>query len=172
MARPAFSANLQVRQQYLSLLYHKTNAEVGWTLLDQGKSFQTSVTADTKDYKRLGDKYVKTVGGSTKVEVTLTLYTEANLDEVARALGVIRPGAGWLGTEQITLDPTVCIGDFKEESYSGTAVGVDTPVHIKYIDDFYGTSISDGWDADGDVRTIEIKGTAARYYMTPVVPGS
>lgn len=172
MARVAFNANLQVRQQYLSLLYHKTNAEVGWTLLDQGKSFQTSVTADTKDYKRLGDKNVKTVGGSTKVEVTLTLYTESNLEEVARALGVIRPGGGWLGSEQISLDPTVCIGDFKEESYSGTEIGVATPVHIKYIDDFYGTSLTDGWDAEEDARMIEIKGVAGRYYMTPVVPGS
>ena len=172
MARGAFNANLQVRQQYLSLLYHKTNAEVGWTLLDQGKSFQTSVTADTKDYKRLSDKNVKTVGGSTKVEVTLTLYTESNLEEVARALGVIRPGGGWLGSEQISLDPTVCIGDFKEESYSGTEIGVATPVHIKYIDDFYGTSLTDGWDAEEDARMIEIKGVAGRYYMTPVVPGS
>lgn len=166
MARIAFNADLQVREQYLSLLYHKTNAEMSWTLLDQGKSFQTSVTAETKDYKRLGDKNVKTVGGSTKVEVTLTLYTDANLDEVARSLGVIRPGGGWVGSEQIELDPSVCVGDFKEESYNGTTVGA-TLVHTKYVDNFYGSSISDGWDSENEARTVEIKGTAGRYYLTP-----
>jgi hypothetical protein len=35
MARAAFNADLEVRQQYLSMVFHKIPGEANWTLLDR-----------------------------------------------------------------------------------------------------------------------------------------
>lgn len=165
MPRIDFNAPLVVRQQYLSMLYHKTPASGSWVLLDQGKVATPASKADEKSYNRIGDKNTLKVGGQVTTDVTLQVYLDSNLDEVAKALGYNRPGGGWVGTEVITLDPTL-ISDLKIESYDGTTVGAAL-LFTEYIYSFRPMNFSIPEDADGDVRIAELSGSCASYYIMP-----
>lgn len=165
MARTAFNATLQLRQQYLSMLYHKIPGEANWTLLDQGKVSTPSSKADEKTYDRIGDENQTTVAGQVKTDVTLQVYVDDNLDEVARVLGFVRPGGGWAGTENIKLDPTK-VSDLKLVSFNGVTVG-STEVFTEYINSFRPMNFSIPEDASGDVRIAELSGSCTAYYIIP-----
>ena len=80
-------------------------------------------------------------------------------------LGYIRPGGGWLGSEDISLDPTLT-SDLKLENYSGTTVGAAL-LFTEYIYGFRPMNFSIPEDADGDVRIAELSGSCASYYIMP-----
>lgn len=166
MARTDFNAALNVRQQYLSMLFHKVPGEAAWTLLDQGKVSTPSSSAEEKTYNRIGDLNTLKLGGQVTTDVTLQVYVDDHLDEVARVLGYIRPGGGWVGTENIKLDPTK-VSDLKIESYDGTDVG-STLLFTEYINQFRPMNFSIPEDADGDVRIAELSGSCVAYYIIPV----
>lgn len=166
MPRVDFNAALNVRQQYLSMLFHKVPGEAAWTLLDQGKVSTPSSTAEEKTYNRIGDLNSLTLGGQVKTDVTLQVYVDDHLDEVGRVLGYIKPGGGWAGTENIKLDPTK-VGDLKIESYNGTDVG-SALLFTEYINQFRPLNFSIPEDADGDVRIAELSGSCVAYYIIPV----
>lgn len=165
MPRAAFNATLDLRQQYLSMLFHKIPGEGSWTLLDQGKVSTPSAKADEKTYDRIGDQNQTTVAGQVKTDVTLQVYVDSNLDEVARMLGFVRPGGGWVGTEVVQLDPTK-ISDLKLESYNGVTVG-STLLFTEYINSFRPMNFSIPEDASGDVRIAELSGSCTAYYIIP-----
>lgn len=165
MPRTAFNTDLVVRQQYLSMLFHKVPGEANWTLLDQGKVATPSSKAEEKSYNRIGDKNTLKIGGQVTTDVTLQVYVDDNLDEVARMLGFIKPSGGWLGTEEVQLDPTK-LGDLKIENYDGTTVG-SSLLFTEYINRFRPLNFSIPEDADGDVRIAELSGSCVAYYIIP-----
>jgi len=165
MVKAAFNADLEVRQPYLSMLYHKIPGEASWTLLDQGRVATPDQTADEQEYNRIGDKNTLKVPGSITTDITLNIYVEDDVEEVARILGTIMPGGGWAGTEVIQLDPTF-IADLKIENYDGADAGAAL-LFTEYINRFRPSRFSIPEDAEGDVRIAELSGSATAYYIIP-----
>jgi len=167
MTKAAFDHSLNVRQPYLSMVYHKIPGEAAWTLLNQGRVVTPNQTTDTKEYKRIGDKNSRKVPGTVGTEITLNLYLDDDLKELARALGIKKPvSGGWVGTEVIQLDPSL-VADLKVENYNGASVGA-TLLFTEYINEFQPGTLNPNLDAEGDARIAELSGTAATYYIMPV----
>ena len=166
MPRPTMSDALQARPQYLSLVYHKIPGEADWTLLQQGRTLTPDQTANKTEAARIGDKNKTTVYGAITTDVTLRVYVDDDLQEVARVLGTARPGGGWVGDEQIELDPTD-VGDFKIENYDG-ATAAATLKFTEYINRFKPGRLSMGLDAEEEGgRFADLSGAADAYYITP-----
>ncbi len=165
MTRDNFNASLDVRQQFLSLLYHKFPGEAAWTLIDQGRVASPAQAADVQEYNRIGDKNKLRVAGQVTTDITLNVYVEDDIEELGRFLGNVRPGGGWVGTEVIQLDPTVK-ADLKIVNFDGitTAAAI---LFTEYINEFKPFNLSIPLDADGDVRIAELSGAAVAYYIIP-----
>lgn len=166
MARDSFNADLQVREPYLSLVYVKTPGEASWTLIDQGKVVSPSRAAEQKEYKRIGDQNVTKRSGAITTDVTVQIYLENNVEELGRFLGFTRPPGGWLGTEEITLDPTRVV-DIKVENFDGVTA-TSNLVFTEYANAFNPANMAVGLDADSDARVGDVSGSAATYYIIPV----
>lgn len=164
MTRPSFTQSLQVRQQYLSLVFQKIPGEADWTLIDQGRVFTPSAEAEMNQYKRIGDRNTLQVPGSITTNVEIELYVENDIEEVARALGVTM-GAGWTGTEVVELDPEF-IADYKIVNYDGITADADV-VFTEYVNRFRPQRLSLALEAEGDVRIATISGVAESYYIMP-----
>lgn len=165
MTRAAFNAPLEVRQQYLSMVAAKIPGEANWTFFDQGRVLTPDQAADEREYKRIGDRSSVKVASTVATSVNITLYVENDIEELARVLGVVRPGGGWVGTEELKLDPTKII-DFKIENYSGIDVG-SALLFAEYVNRFRGSKLTMALDAEGDVRIAEITGACDDYYIIP-----
>lgn len=165
MTRPNFNSSLEVRQHYLSLLYHKFPGEADWTLIDQGRVATPAQAADVQEYNRIGDKNKLQVAGQITTDVTLNVYVENDIEELARFLGSIRPGGGWVGTEVIQLDPTI-EADLKIVNFDGITTAANI-LFTEYINEFKPFNLSPPLDAEGDVRIAELSGSAVAYYIIP-----
>lgn len=165
MARPAFNSDLEVRRQYLSIVHMKIPGESAWTLIDQGRVITPSSEAQMDEYRRIGDINVLQVPGSKTTNVNLELYVEGDLKELGHALGFVRPGGGWAGTENIKLDPTKII-DFKIENYDGITTSASL-LNTEYVNKFRPGSLEMTLDSGGDVRIATIGGVADDYYIIP-----
>lgn len=165
MARDSFNADLQVRQQYLSLLYHKIPGEADWTLIDQGRVSSPEQAAEEKVYNRIGDENKLKVAGQIETNVSLALYLDDDVEEIARVLGTVRPGGGWVGTEEIKLDPTK-VSDLKIVNFDGVTASASI-LFTEYINRFRPMRLAPPLDADGDVRIVELSGSATAYYIIP-----
>lgn len=166
MTRPAMSEALQVRPQYLSLVYHKIPGEANWTLIQQGRTITPDQTANKTEAARIGDKNKTTVYGAITTEVTLRVYVDDDLQEVARVLGIRKPSGGWIGNEVIELDPTD-VGDFKIENYDGATTAA-TLKFTEYINRFKPGRLSMGLDAEEEGgRFADVSGAADAYYIIP-----
>lgn len=163
--RAAFNSDLELRQQYLSMVSAKKPGDPAWTLLDQGRVATPSQTADEQQYSRIGDKNKTKVAGTVTTDVTLNLYVENDIQEVAYMLGQTMPGGGWAGTEVIELDPSKLI-DMKVENFNGITVG-SALLFTEYINRFRPLRLSINLDAEGDVRIAELSGSASAYYIVP-----
>jgi hypothetical protein len=166
MTKAAFNSALEVRQPYLSMVYMKIPGESTWTLVDQGRVVSPAQTAATQEYKRIGDKLSKKVPGTVSTEITVNFYLEDDIEEVAHLLGFVKPvSGGWTGAETIELDPSKKI-DLKIENYNGTATG-SALLFTEYINEFQPGNLTPGLDAEGDVRIVELSGSAYSYYIIP-----
>lgn len=165
MVRPAFNDALEVRQQYLSMVFHKIPGEAAWTLLDQGRVATPAQTADEKSYNRIGDKNTLKVAGQIATDVTINLYVEDDIEELGRILGTVMPGGGWTGAEVIELDPTK-VADLKIVNYDGITLAANV-LFTEYINRFKPSKFSIPEDAEGDVRIAELSGSAEAYYILP-----
>lgn len=165
MARDNFNSALDVRQQYLSLLYHKIPGEANWTLIDQGRVASPAQSADVQEYSRIGDQNKLQVAGQITTDVTLNIYVEDDIEELARFLGTVRPGGGWVGTEKIQLDPTK-VADLKIVNFNGITTSASI-LFTEYINQFKPLNLGMPLDAEGDVRIAELSGTATAYYIIP-----
>jgi len=168
MARTGFSAALDTRPHYLSLVWHKIPGEAAWTLVQQGRTLTPDQTADSSEAARIGDKNKVTTYGSIKTEVTLRMYYDHDVQEIAAVLGYRKPGGGWLGTELIQLDPSK-VSDFKVENFDG-ATATANLVSVEYINRFKPGRFNPPLDADeAGGRTVELSGSADGYYIIPVI---
>lgn len=165
MTRTSFTHDLETREHYLSLVFQKIPGEATWTLLNQGRAFSPEVTADEKDYRRIGDKEITTRAGAKKTAVTIDLYVEDDFSEVARICGTPKPGGGWTGSEEIELD-TDFEADYKIENYDGTETTAAI-VATEYINQFRPARLGPPLDAEGDVRIASFSGSARSYYIIP-----
>lgn len=165
MARAAFGQDLQVRQQYLSMVFHAFPG-TAWVLLNEGRVITPNQSADETEYGRIGDKNKLKIANAVATDVAVQVYFEDNLKEVARILGGdVRPGGGWVGTEEIELDTTV-VHNFKVESYNGITVGAAL-LFTEYVNSWKANGVGTPLDAEGDVRIAEFSGAAASYYIIP-----
>lgn len=165
MTRADFTAALQVRPQYLSMVYHKIPGEAAWTLIQQGRTLSPDLTADKTDVARIGDKNKTTVYGSITTDITMRLYFDNDVEEVARVLGVIKP-ATWVGSETIQLDPTL-VSDFKIVNFDSATIGA-AEKFTEYINHFAPGKLSPALDADENGgRVVDLSGAAAAYYIIP-----
>lgn len=166
MSRPSMTADLQTRPQYLSLVYHKIPGEDAWTMINQGRTLTPDQTANKTEAARIGSKTKTTVYGAFTTDVTLRVYVDDDVQEVARILGVVKPGGGWLGTEVIELDPTE-VGDFKIENYDGATADANL-VFTEYVNRFKPGRLSMGLDAEEEGgRFADLTGAADAYYIMP-----
>lgn len=165
MARDAFNADLDLRQQYLSLVYVKIPGEANWTLIDQGRVMTPSQTADDLQYSRIGDQNKTRIAGTISTDVAVQVYVEDDIEELAKFLGYTRPGGGWVGTETIQLDTTKII-DIKVNNYDGVTTAANV-LFVEYINSFRPMGLTPGLDAEGDVRIADISGSAVSYYIIP-----
>lgn len=165
MTRSAL-ADMQVRPQYLSLVYHKIPGEAQWTLLSQCRTMSPDQTANKSEAARIGSKTKTTVYGALTTEMSVRLYTDHDMKEVARLLGVVKPGGGWDGTESIQLDPTK-IADLKIENYDGADTDASL-LSTEYINRFKPGKFTHGLDADEEGgRFVDVSGSADAYYIEP-----
>lgn len=165
MARDSFNSDLDLRQQYLSLVYVKIPGEADWTLIDQGRVVTPSQSAEEQEYSRIGDQNKTKIAGTITTDVTVQLYVEDDIEELAKMLGETRPGGGWVGTEVIQLDPTNVI-DIKVNNYDGVTAGANI-LFVEYINAFKPLGLSINLDAEGDVRIADVSGAATAYYIIP-----
>jgi hypothetical protein len=165
MARDNFNASLDVRQQYLSLLYHKFRGEANWTLIDQGRVASPAQAADVQEYNRIGDKNKLQVAGQITTDISLAVYVENDIEELGRFLGNVRPALGWAGTEVIQLDPTI-VADLKIVNFDGITTAANV-LFTEYINEFKPFNLAIPLDADGNVRIAELSGAAVAYYIIP-----
>jgi hypothetical protein len=157
---------MQVRPQYLSVVYHKIPGEAQWTVLSQCRTMSPEQTANKTEAARIGSKNKTTVYGALSTEVSLRLYTDHDMKEVARILGVAKPGGGWTGTESIQLDPTR-IADLKIENYDGAETDA-TLLSTEYINRFKPGRFGHGLDSDEEGgRFVDCSGSADAYYIEP-----
>jgi len=165
MARDSFDHSLDVRQQYLSLVYHSFPGSGVWTLLNQGRTVSPSQSADEQEYSRIGDKSKLKVAGTVTTDVTVQVYVQDDISELAMLLGTTVIGAGWAGTEEIQLDPTEA-HDLKIVNFNGITAAADI-LSNEYINEFKPFNLGPPLEAEGDVRIADISGAAASYYIIP-----
>ncbi len=163
MARPTLP-DLEVRQQYLSLVYQKKPGEADWTLISQARTFSPDQNADTQNYSRIGDKNQLQVPGVVNTTVEFELYVDDDIEQLARVLGFVIPPGGWTGSEIIEFDPTA-VADYKIENYDGITAGANL-LWTEYINQFKGTRFGMALESEG-VRVANVSGTAAAYYIIP-----
>jgi hypothetical protein len=165
MARDPFDHSLDVRQQYLSLVYHSFPGSGTWTLINQGRTVSPSQSADEQEYSRIGDKSKLKVAGTITTDVTVQIYVEDSLAELAMLIGDEVIGAGWAGTEEIQLDPTVA-HDLKIVNFDGITAASNI-LSNEYVNEFKPFNLGPPLEAEGDVRVADISGAAASYYIVP-----
>jgi len=165
MTRPSFDHTLDVRQQYLSLVFQKIPGEADWTLINQGRVFTPEQSADTNEYSRIGDQNTLQVPGQVTTNINFEIYVEDDIAELARVLGHVKPITGWTGSEVIRLDPTF-VADYKIENYDGVGSGAQL-LFTEYINEFRPANLSPPLEAEGDARIATVSGVAASYYIIP-----
>lgn len=166
MPRPAFDHSLEVLQPYLSLVYGKIPGQTDWTMFNQGRVMTPDISAEEKEYARIGDKATKKVAGNATYNCTVSVYVEENLKELALMLGSVRPTLGWAGTETIEFDPSFKI-DLKVETYNGTTSAASL-LFTEYFNEFTPTRVGMNLEAEGDARIAEIQGGIVNWYIQPV----
>ena len=160
MARADITATaLDVREQYLSMVYHKVPGEASWTLIHQGRVVSPDVQAEKKTYSRIGDKNKTTRYGTAETTVNVELYAENDLEEVARMLGVTTLIEGTV----VQLDPTE-ISDLAIVNFDGITTAANI-VWTEYINRFAPGQLTPALEAEGDARMFNISGAADAYYI-------
>lgn len=153
------------RESYLTIAYARAMGAASWTALGQVSSISPESTVNEKTYQRVGDENERRVGVSTKHDVTLGVYLQNNLSEIALVLNQARPGGGWTAGSTVKLDSTLTV-DIKLENYDGTA-GTSVSQFAEYINNFRPLTLSIPIEADGNARTAQIRGSADAFYLMP-----
>jgi hypothetical protein len=156
-------APFEVRRQYLSLL-NLQGVDGAWILINQGRMVTPVVEWNVDQVGRLGDVALANTPGDGAHSMTVELYADDDLDELGRALGMTRSLSGWVGSEQIALDPTVIV-NWRIDNYDG--VEPDSVLLFReYVNHFQPTTMEMALATD-EVRIVAINGVAGAYYIIP-----
>ena len=165
MARTLITQEFELRQQYLSQIYHAFPGG-SWTLLNQGRALSPNQSSNESEYGRIGSQNRKKVAQSVTTDVNVQVYVEDNLKEVALVMGGnVRPGGGWLGSEIIQLDTTMA-HNFKIENYDGITSSA-TLLSTEYVNSWRPSGVGAVLESEGDVRIFDFPGSADSYYIIP-----
>lgn len=167
MARAAFTHDLETREPYLYVVYARTPGAASWTMLQQLAEISPESTAEEKSYRRIGDKNAKKIGGTVENSITLRVYWENNITEVATLLGQPKPGNGWSASTYVELDPTKAV-DVMMIGYDVIDTSTAVAKHVEYINAFRPITLRGSMAADGDARIAEITGSPTTWYIEPM----
>lgn len=159
MAFPTLNTQV-VLESYLFVV------KVAGTVLGQARNFQTQAQSTTRQHPRIGDIEQARTAGPKSNSITIELYTDHDYLEVARILNQYPAGGVWLGTEELTLDPSVAALDLTVEQYDTTGATA-TLKATETIESFVANSMSRDVTADAAVM-FSIQGTCNRTFITPV----
>lgn len=163
--RPALGTFV-TREQYLNIVFCRAPGAANWIMINQGKQVKSDPKADQKEYRRLGDKRVTKVGGTVITDVTIGMYVDNDIVQIAEALGQPKVTT-WAGTEEIRLDPTK-VRDFMIIHYDGDTVNTSKAKFVEYLNAFRPFGVSKPWESGGDAEEIELTGSVYDWYMMPV----
>lgn len=161
MTRPTL-ADLDLRQQYLSLVYVRTPGAAAWTVIDQGRVVSPSASAEEQEYSRIGDQNKTKIPGTVTTDLSVQIYMEDDVEELALFFGDATYTAG----ETIQLTGTSIV-DVMIENYDDVTATA-TPLFVEYINRFRPLNLAINLDAEGDVRVADISGAASAYYIIKV----
>lgn len=130
MARTAMPT-FQRRAAELALLYWGGTTATG-TLLGQVENFEVKDTISGDSVMRVGSSVENETFISKNVTWTLSVFEDADLQEIALIMGSTKPTAGgWVGTEDIALaltqsGVTVTVANYSAEATSATLLWTNT----------------------------------------------
>lgn len=161
---PAF----QERAANLALLYWGGTTATG-TLLGQVENFSWTDSINSNTTQRIGDSVEYETFTAKNVTWELSLYEDADIQEVAKLLGTTIPTAGgWLGSESITLSltqsgVTVTVANYSLETTAGALLWTETlsVVKVKEVSAPKNAGETNMWSFSGRADTLAIAPGAA-----------
>jgi hypothetical protein len=140
------------------------------TVLGQVVSIGPQSNVPTRKLPRIGDTNKKTSYGTAEHSVSLEIYSEYDPTEMALIMSggaISRTTAGWLGTEQIRLNPSITAYDLIVEVYSSaTGITGDEFVGKWTLKEFKPSQLGIRVQADSAV-TFTVNGECNDVYYTP-----
>lgn len=153
--------NFEVLEGFLYVL------KKGTTVIGQCSRVQANSQIPSRKVPRIGDTSKKIVRQPTEHTCNLEIYAERDPDQMGNLLGVTKPtSGGWVGTEKLTLNPSISPYDLLVEVYDAATGTGDTLVGKWTMKNFVPTSLSLPIQADS-VVTHAINGECDDIYYTP-----
>lgn len=139
----------------------------GTAVIGQALRVQAQSQIPSRKVARLGDTSKKTTRAPTEHTANLEIYAEADVDQLGKILGVTKPASGgWVGTEKISLNPSIAAADYTLEVYNAATGTGDTKMGTWTLKNFVPTSLTVAPQADA-VVTHQINGECDDIYYTP-----
>lgn len=162
MASPTTMPALQVQEGQLYVLRR------GSTVIGQALRVQPQSNVPTRKVPRLGDTNKSTSYQPAEHSVSIEIYAERDPVALAQLLGgAVKPASGgWVGTEVLSLNPTVAAFDLFVDVYE-TATGTSDELAGTWtLENFKPSSLSVPVQAD-NVVTHTINGELDSLTYTP-----
>ena len=140
----------------------------GTDIIGQMLSIEMSSQVPSRKVPRLGDTNKKTTYGSTEYSARCELYSEKDPDQLAKLLGGTQKPAsgGWVGTEQLAINPSITPYDLKVDVYDENTGSGDAVVGTYTIVNFKPTQLQFRVQADNPT-TISMSGEPDSWYYSP-----
>jgi len=153
------------RSAELTLLFWGGTTATG-TLLGQVSAFNWATALDSRENYRIGDSTKYRNYTSEDVTWGLTLYEDADIEEIAKVMGSTKPTAGgWVGTESIDLDVTNSTVSLTLANYDGETTAA-TLLWVETLTSAMVDSITRNVSAN-EVNSWEFSGVATEVTLTP-----
>jgi hypothetical protein len=134
----------------------------GAIALGQVVNFSPRITSSQSRVPRIGDSNKKVVSDVAENQLSIELYTQKSLKEVALLMGTTIPVGGsgpWDGTTTITLNPDVPAFDMVVKVYTTPDSGSNALVQTWTMTNFKPSSLSFQVSADSPALTCSIEGS-------------
>ena len=130
--------------------------------MGQVVNFAPRATSGQSRVPRVGDSTKKVVSDVVENQLSIELYTQKSLKEVALLMGTTIPGAGagpWDGTTTIVLNPDVTPFTMYVDVYDGPEESTNTIVQTWTMANFKPSSLNLQVSADSPALTCSIEGS-------------
>ncbi len=140
----------------------------GTQVLGQVVSVQPQSQIQSRKLARIGDTNKTTSYSPAEHSFNVEVYAEKDPNEMAALLGGTQKpvSGGWVGTEQLRLNPTVAKFDMTMEVYGSATGSNDELQGTWHIKGFKPTTLNPSVQADANV-TIQINGECDDIYYQP-----